>query len=32
MTEFAFDVFQASKNRYAPAEYKAFVGFEVSAL
>jgi hypothetical protein len=30
MTEFAFDVFQAAKNRYAPADYKAFIGFEVS--
>jgi hypothetical protein len=30
MTEFAFDVFQASKGRYAPAAYKTFIGFEVS--
>jgi hypothetical protein len=29
-TEFAFDVFQAAKNRYAPAAYKRFIGFEVS--
>ncbi len=29
-TEFAFDVFQAARNRYAPAAYKAFVGFEVA--
>ena len=29
-TEFAFDVFQAAKNRYAPAAYKSFIGFEVA--
>ncbi len=29
-TEFAFDVFQAAKGRYASAAYKRFVGFEVS--
>ena len=29
-TEFAFDVFQASKARYAPAGYKDFVGFQVA--
>jgi hypothetical protein len=29
-TEFAFDVFQAAKGRYASAEYKNFIGFEVS--
>ena len=29
-TEFAFDVFQAAKNRYASAAYKDFIGFEVS--
>lgn len=29
-TEFAFDVFQAAKGRYASAEYKRFIGFEVS--
>jgi hypothetical protein len=29
-TEFAFDVFQAAKNRYASAAYKSFIGFEVS--
>ena len=29
-TEFAFDVFQAAKGRYAPAAYKSFIGFEVS--
>jgi hypothetical protein len=29
-TEFAFDVFQASKGRYAPAAYKEFIGFQVS--
>ena len=28
-TEFAFDVFQAAKGRYAPAAYKDFIGFEV---
>ncbi len=30
MTEFAFDVFQAAKGRYAPAAYKSFIGFEVA--
>lgn len=29
-TEFAFDVFQASKARYASEGYKDFVGFQVS--
>jgi len=29
-TEFAFDVFQAAKRRYAPAAYKSFIGFEVA--
>jgi hypothetical protein len=29
-TEFAFDVFQASKGRYASEGYKDFVGFQVS--
>ncbi len=29
-TEFAFDVFQAAKERYAPEAYKDFIGFEVS--
>jgi hypothetical protein len=29
-TEFAFDVFQAAKGRYASAAYKSFIGFEVS--
>ncbi len=29
-TEFAFDVFQAAKNRYASAAYKDFIGFEVA--
>ena len=29
-TEFAFDVFQAAKGRYASAAYKDFIGFEVS--
>jgi hypothetical protein len=29
-TEFAFDVFQAAKGRYAPAAYKRFIGFEVA--
>jgi len=29
-TEFAFDVFQAAKGRYASAAYKKFIGFEVS--
>jgi hypothetical protein len=29
-TEFAFDVFQAAKERYAPAAYKSFIGFEVA--
>jgi hypothetical protein len=28
--EFAFDVFQAAKGRYAPAAYKSFIGFEVA--
>jgi len=28
-TEFAFDVFQAAKGRYASAAYKSFIGFEV---
>src|SRR5512132_1394488 len=30
MTEFAFDVFQAAKGRYASAAYKSFIGFEVA--
>jgi hypothetical protein len=29
-TEFAFDVFQAAKGRYASADYKKFIGFEVA--
>lgn len=29
-TEFAFDVYQAAKGRYAPAAYKDFIGFEVA--
>jgi len=29
-TEFAFDVFQAAKGRYASAAYKEFIGFEVA--
>jgi hypothetical protein len=29
-TEFAFDVFQAAKGRYASAAFKSFIGFEVS--
>ena len=29
-TEFAFDVFQAAKGRYAPDAYKNFIGFEVA--
>jgi hypothetical protein len=29
-TEFAFDVFQAAKDRYASAAYKRFIGFEVA--
>ena len=29
-TEFAFDVFQAAKGRYASAAYKRFIGFEVA--
>jgi len=29
-TEFAFDVFQAAKGRYAPDSYKSFIGFEVA--
>jgi hypothetical protein len=29
-TEFAFDVFQAAKGRYASAAYKSFIGFEVT--
>jgi len=29
-TEFGFDVFQASKSRYASEAYKAFIGFQVS--
>jgi len=29
-TEFAFDVFQAAKGRYASAAYKDFIGFEVA--
>jgi len=31
-TEFAFDVFQAAKGRYASAAYKKFIGFEVPKL
>ena len=31
-TEFAFDVFQSAKGRYASAAYKKFIGFEVSKL
>jgi hypothetical protein len=29
-TEFAFDVFEAAKGRYASAAYKSFIGFEVA--
>jgi hypothetical protein len=29
-TEFAFDVYQSAKGRYAPAAYKDFIGFEVA--
>ena len=29
-TEFAFDVFQASRGRYAPDAYKSFIGFHVA--
>ena len=29
-TEFAFDVFQASKSRYASEAYKDFIGFQVA--
>ncbi|MGD0500618.1 MAG: zinc dependent phospholipase C family protein [Bryobacteraceae bacterium] len=29
-TEFAFDVFQAAKGRYASAAYKKFIGFQVA--
>ena len=29
-TEFAFDVFQSAKGRYASAAYKEFVGFQVA--
>jgi hypothetical protein len=29
-TEFAFDVFQAAKGRYASAAYKQFIGFQVA--
>ena len=29
-TEFAFDVFQAAKGRYASEGYKDFIGFQVS--
>ncbi|SPF35865.1 conserved exported hypothetical protein [Candidatus Sulfopaludibacter sp. SbA4] len=29
-TEFAFDVFQAAKNRYASAAFKSFIGFQVA--
>ena len=29
-TEFGFDVFQASKSRYASEAYKGFIGFQVS--
>jgi hypothetical protein len=31
-TEFAFDVFQAAKGRYASAAYKKFIGFQVPKL
>jgi hypothetical protein len=29
-TEFGFDTLQVAKNRYAPAQYHDFIGFEVS--
>jgi hypothetical protein len=29
-TEFAFDVFQSARGRYASAAYKSFIGFEVA--
>jgi hypothetical protein len=29
-TEFAFDVFQAAKSRYASDAYKGFIGFQVA--
>jgi hypothetical protein len=29
-TEFAFDVFQAARGRYASAAYKSFIGFQVA--
>jgi hypothetical protein len=29
-TEFGFDVFQAAKGRYASADYKNFIGFQVA--
>jgi hypothetical protein len=29
-TEFAFDVFQSAKSRYASAAYKEFIGFQVA--
>jgi hypothetical protein len=29
-TEFAFDVYQAARGRYATAAYKSFIGFEVA--
>ena len=29
-TEFAFDVFQSAKGRYASAAFKSFIGFEVA--
>jgi hypothetical protein len=29
-TEFAFDVFQAARGRYASAAFKSFIGFEVA--
>ena len=29
-TEFAFDVFQSAKSRYASAAYKSFIGFQVA--
>ena len=29
-TDFAFDVFQAARGRFAPEAYKKFIGFEVS--
>ena len=29
-TEFGFDTLQVAKNRYAPAQYHNFIGFEVS--